>query len=186
MKLLIADDDPFFRKMLADVLAPGHDILLCASGEEAWLLLQKPDAPRLAILDWVMPGFTGPEICRRVRKSTALSGLYLIIMTSKNSEPDIVAGLRAGADDYITKPALPAEIRARVHVGERVLSLQETVKAQSVLTCEALWGQKPAFPASLESRQLSSKAPYLGFPEESDPCGLSSGVRCLMESHHSK
>jgi DNA-binding response OmpR family regulator len=138
MKLLIADDDPLFRKMLTEVLAPAHEIVLAEDGFQAWVLLQGPDAPKLAILDWVMPCLTGPELCRKVRKNPLLSETYLIIMTSKNSEADIVSGLGAGADDYVTKPAMPAEIRSRVKVAERVLSLQETVRAQSALVCEAL------------------------------------------------
>ena len=151
MKVLIADDDALFRKMLSETLAPGHEIVLVEDGYEAWVALQRPDAPQLAILDWVMPGLTGPEICRRVRKSSPISDMYLILMTSKNSEADIVSGLRAGADDYIPKPALPAEIRARVKVAERVLSLQETVRAQSAMVCEAL---KKEIPAGLSSASL--------------------------------
>jgi DNA-binding response OmpR family regulator len=131
MKLLIAEDDVFFQTLLQQILAPDYEIMMAKNGDEAWAMLQRPDAPRLAILDWVMHGLNGPEVCRKVRACSALSSLYLIILTAKNSEADIVSGLRAGADDYITKPPLAAGLRARVRVGERVLELQDAVNAQA-------------------------------------------------------
>src|SRR6266536_1167163 len=134
MKLLIADDDPFFQELLQQVLAPEHEILIAADGNEAWERIQGPDAPRLAILDWVMPGMSGPQVCRKVRASVLLPSMYLIILTAKNNEADIVSGLRAGADDYISKPPVPAELRARVRVGQRILELQAAVQGQSTLT----------------------------------------------------
>jgi DNA-binding response OmpR family regulator len=134
MKLLIAEDDGVFQATLTRVLAPYYQIVLAEDGQKAWDILQQPDAPSLAILDWVMPGLTGPEICRKVRASQTLSSMYLIILTSKNSEADIVAGLRAGADDYITKPPTTAELRARTSTGERILALQEAVSSQSGLS----------------------------------------------------
>src|SRR5579871_209638 len=137
MKLLLAEDDIFFQSVLQQVLAPDHRIEIVSDGMQAWERLQQPDPPRLAILDWVMPGLTGPEICRKVREDASLSSMYLIILTSRNNEADIVSGLRAGADDYITKPSMPAELRARVRVGERILALQDAVEGQSVFANEA-------------------------------------------------
>ena len=96
MKLLIAEDDVLFRTMLVQVLAPEYEIVVANDGGEAWEILQQADAPRLAILDWVMPGLSGPEICRKVRASAFLSSMY-IRSSLRNSEADIVAGLRAGA-----------------------------------------------------------------------------------------
>jgi DNA-binding response OmpR family regulator len=133
MKVLIAEDDVFFQKLLTRVLSPEFELVLAHDGNEAWAALQQPDAPRLAILDWVMPGMSGPQVCREVRACAALSSMYLIILTSKNNEADIVSGLRAGADDYITKPPIPAALRARVRVGMRVLALQDAVHQASVL-----------------------------------------------------
>jgi DNA-binding response OmpR family regulator len=133
MKILIAEDDAFFEKILEQVLAPFYDLVVTRNGNDAWEHLRRPDAPRLAILDWVMPGLTGPEVCRKVRACPTLAPIYLMLLTAKNNEPDIVAGLRSGADDYITKPPLPAELRARVRIGERVLALQQTVEAQAKL-----------------------------------------------------
>lgn len=140
MKLLVAEDDVLFQKLLVQVLAADHEIVLASNGDEAWELLQRPDAPRLAILDWVMPGLTGPEICRLVRACERLRSMYLIILTSKNNEADVVSGLRAGADDYIGKPPNAAELRGRVLAGERVLALQATIEAQSSATRKKLAG----------------------------------------------
>jgi two-component system, cell cycle response regulator len=133
MKLLIAEDDRLFQKIVVELLAPDYDLILARDGIEAWAELQRPEAPRLAILDWVMPGLNGPQICRRVRACPPLSSIYLILLTAKNNEDDIVAGLRSGADDYITKPPLPAELRARIKVGERILALQDALQAQSAI-----------------------------------------------------
>ncbi|HEV2396860.1 MAG TPA: response regulator [Candidatus Sulfotelmatobacter sp.] len=130
-KLLVADDDPFFQTLMGSLLAPDYDLIIVHDGKEAWRELQKLGAPRLAILDWVMPGFSGPQICRKIRASN-LSSTYLILLTARNNESDIVAGLRAGADDYITKPPIPAELRARIKMGERVLALQDAVKVSAV------------------------------------------------------
>lgn len=130
-KLLLADDDPFFQTLIGGLLSPDYDLVIVPDGNEAWRELQKTDAPRLAILDWVMPGFSGPQICRKVRASSVLSSTYLILLTARNNESDIVSGLRSGADDYITKPPIPAELRARIRMGERVLALQDAVKGSS-------------------------------------------------------
>jgi len=137
MKLLIAEDDAFFRSLLEQALAPDYELVVARDGNEAWETLQHPDAPRLAILDWVMPGLSGPEICRNVRACAQLASMYLIIFTAKNSMADIVAGLRAGADDYITKPPVREELRARVALGIRVLKLQVAAATQSALAHQA-------------------------------------------------
>jgi len=159
MRLLIAEDDVFFQKLLQQILSPDHEVVVACDGNEAWEKLQSPDAPQLAILDWVMPGLSGPQVCRRVRACAALSSMYLIILTAKNNEADIVSGLRAGADDYITKPPIPAELRARVRVGERILALQDAVEAQSLLANQAL-----------RSENLLGKSPA-GFPDRSRQSG---------------
>jgi CheY-like chemotaxis protein len=92
---------------------------------KAWEELQKEDAPRLAILDWMMPEMDGPDVCRRVRQELPLANMYLLLVTARESRRDVVAGLNAGADDYIIKPFDPDELRARVAVGARVLGLQQ-------------------------------------------------------------
>jgi phosphoserine phosphatase RsbU/P len=142
MRLLIAEDDMLFVKVLGQVLAPEHEVIVTRNGNEAWSVLQSPDAPRLAILDWVMPGLSGPEICRKVRACAPLASMYLMLLTAKNNATDIVSGLKAGADDYITKPPVPEELRARLAIGERVLGLQDAVRTQSAQTHQAFEREK--------------------------------------------
>lgn len=138
MKLLIAEDDAFFRNILEQVLAPEHELSFTHDGDEAWAALQSPNAPRLAILDWVMPGLTGPQICRKVRACERLSSMHLILFTARNSTADITSGLRAGADDYITKPFDADELRARVRIGQNKLLWKDAVESQSILVTYAL------------------------------------------------
>jgi DNA-binding response OmpR family regulator len=132
MKLLVAEDDIFFRKLLQQTLGVDYDVILAEDGNEAWATLQQEDAPQLAILDWVMPGLSGPQVCRRVRQCSHLDSMYLIILTAKNCAADVVSGLRAGADDYVTKPFSPEELRARVTIGERILNLKGSLAERSV------------------------------------------------------
>lgn len=125
MNVLIADDDPIPRRLLeASLTRAGHAVQTARDGAEAWDKLQQDDAPRLAILDWLMPGLDGPEVCRRVRARADGPYVYLILLTSKNQQEDIVAGMDSGADDYLTKPFDPHELRVRVHAGRRILDLQ--------------------------------------------------------------
>ena len=121
MRLLIAEDDDLFRNILKKALAPEHELVFARDGNQAWEILENSAAPRLALLDWVMPGFTGPELCRKIRACPHLASMYLIIFTARNSTADVVSGLRAGADDYITKPFRTSELRSRIRLGERTL-----------------------------------------------------------------
>jgi DNA-binding response OmpR family regulator len=131
VKLLIAEDDAFFRKILHMLLCSEFEIVTAENGTEAWQRLKEIEWPVLAILDWVMPGMTGPQVCREARACTETANSYLILLTARNSAADIVAGLHAGADDYVTKPFEAEELRARVRLGRRVLELQMTLQAQS-------------------------------------------------------
>ena len=125
MKVLIAEDDPVSRRLLqATLIKWGYDVTVTASGREAWQALQIPDAPILLILDWLMPEMDGVEVCREARRSPAHKSAYIILLTSRGSKEDIVQGLEAGADDYVTKPFDHGELRARVQVGSRVVRLQ--------------------------------------------------------------
>lgn len=130
MKILIADDDPISNKLLADSLKRwGHDVLSARDGNEAWSMLQAEDAPRLVILDWMMPGLSGVEVCQKVRALNQVAYTYLILLTSKAEKDDIVAGLKAGADDYLTKPFNPRELEVRLGVGARVLNLESNLRS---------------------------------------------------------
>jgi phosphoserine phosphatase RsbU/P len=125
MKILIAEDDAVSRRLLQAALAKwGYEVVVTANGKEAWAALQQPDAPSLLILDWLMPEMDGVEVCREARKSELHKSSYIILLTSRGSKEDIVRGLEAGADDYVTKPFDHGELRARVQVGSRVIQLQ--------------------------------------------------------------
>lgn len=128
MKLLIADDDAIPRRLLqAALVKAGHEVIVARNGTEAWQVLQSEQAPRLAILDWLMPGLDGLEICRNVRQQRNAPYIYLILLTSKDRREDIIAGLEAGADDYLVKPFDPHELQARLRVGQRILDLQSAL-----------------------------------------------------------
>ncbi len=126
MRTLVADDDRIAAAVLAQTLKRWEfDVTVVADGTEAWSYLQSAKEPTLAVLDWMMPGLDGAEVCRRVRQEMPLANMYLVLLTSLESRSHVVAGLDAGADDYLTKPFDPEELRARVHVGVRVITLQE-------------------------------------------------------------
>ena len=128
VKILIAEDDPVSRHVLATTLVKsGHEVVTTCDGTEAWAALQGADAPPLAILDWMMPGADGAEICRRVRAADRATSTYIILLTANSLKEDIVTGLKAGANDYVTKPFEREELLARVQVGGRVLELQESL-----------------------------------------------------------
>jgi len=126
MRVLIAEDDPVSRRVLETFLRRwGYEVESFHEGASAWERLQDPGAPSLVILDWMMPGMGGVEICRRVRELGRLT--YLILLTSRTGSEDIVEGLDAGADDYVTKPFNREELRARVQGGKRVVELQRSL-----------------------------------------------------------
>jgi CheY-like chemotaxis protein len=131
MKVLIAEDDLIPCRMLAAALAGwGYEVTAAADGLEAWRALQGPDAPRLAVLDWQMPGLDGTEVCRRLRRQAAAEPTYVILLTARSGKEDVVAGLDAGANDYVTKPFDRAELHARVRVGSQVVALQRSLAAR--------------------------------------------------------
>jgi len=134
MRILIAEDDVTSRMMLIAMLKKfGHDVVSNANGREARETLQKNDAPRLAILDWMMPEMDGVDVVRRVRAEIKDRQPYVIMLTAKGEKEDIVAGLEAGADDYLTKPFHPAELRVRVEVGRRLVEAQDMMLAVQVM-----------------------------------------------------
>lgn len=131
MKILIAEDDFTSRRILEVILAKwGYEVISASDGLEAWEQLQRTDAPKLAILDWVMPGIDGDEICRKLRKTESGSATYIILLTARDGKDDIINGLEAGADDYLAKPFDNDELRARIAVGKRVIQLQSVLSEQ--------------------------------------------------------
>jgi len=131
MRILIAEDDLTSRTILAGVLTKnGHEVVSTENGTQALSALTEKDAPRLAILDWMIPEIEGIEVVRRIRADTSLSQPYIIILTSKSEKTDIVSGLDAGADDYLVKPFDPPELIARVAVGQRLVDMQDQLTVQ--------------------------------------------------------
>jgi two-component system, cell cycle response regulator len=139
MRLLIAEDDMTSRAVLTAIVKKwGYDPIAVEDGSSAWDIMQKPDAPPLALLDWEMPGMNGLEVCRNIRNSNPPSPPY-IILTSRGGKADIVAGLDAGANDYISKPYDNSELQARINVGRRMVDLQtELLDAKNALAHEAM------------------------------------------------
>jgi phosphoserine phosphatase RsbU/P len=125
LHILIADDDAIPRKVLGKTLIGwGYPVVIAQDGAAAWEILRGDQPPGLAILDWMMPGLEGPEVCRRARALARPVPTYIIMLTSKDRTDDVVVGLESGADDYVTKPFDRQELRSRLRVGERVVALQ--------------------------------------------------------------
>jgi two-component system cell cycle response regulator len=139
VRILIAEDDPSFRRLLQDQLtAWGYDVVVAEDGNAALQILQSEDPPRLAMLDWMMPGMHGIEVCRKVREETKESYTYIILLTSQKSDEDIVTGMEAGADDYIIKPFKHNELRLRLRAGRRIIELQsELIAARDTFRTKA-------------------------------------------------
>ena len=139
MRILIADDSIVSRHLLDATLRKwGYDVIVASDGIEAWNQLQKDDAPSLVILDWVMPGLTGPEVCHLVRKQNREQYTYLMLLTSKSLKEDLIEGMEAGADDYITKPFDQHELKVRLRAGTRIIELQsELLAARGALVEQA-------------------------------------------------
>lgn len=127
MKILVADDDAVSRRLTQRTLEKfGYQVMLAEDGRRAAEILSQEDAPRLALIDWMMPEQDGPALCREVReRHRDTPYVYIVLLTSKQSSEDIVAGLEAGADDYLTKPFQVAELKARLHTGQRILQLED-------------------------------------------------------------
>ena len=138
-EILIAEDDPVFRKILKSWLESwGYRVTVAEDGEQAWDILQQPSQPELLILDWVMPKLDGAEICHRIRERERTPYPYILLVTAKDDTEDVVAGLESGADDYLTKPFERNELRARLRVGKRILSLQDNlIRAREELRFQA-------------------------------------------------
>jgi two-component system cell cycle response regulator len=147
MRILIADDSIVSRHLLDATLRKwGYEVVVACDGTEAWNYLQAEDAPKLAILDWVMPGLTGPEVCRRVREKSHDRErgqdkdvyTYILLLTSKGLREDLIEGMEAGADDYLTKPFDQHELKVRLRAGTRIIDLQrELVAAREELREQA-------------------------------------------------
>jgi DNA-binding response OmpR family regulator len=131
MRVLIAEDEAVSRRLLEVLLQRwGYQVSVARDGREAWTMLSGSEGPRLAVLDWMMPELDGLEICRRLRAPPARPYVYVILLTAKVQDQDIVCGFDAGADDYMTKPFKEAELRSRVRAGERILQLEHQLASK--------------------------------------------------------
>ncbi len=139
LKVLLAEDARFARHLLQRVLAGwGYEVVLAEDGEQAWRVLQGPDAPSIALLDWMMPGLDGLEVCRKVRQAGREPYTYIILLTGRDRQQDVVEGLAAGADDYLRKPFDNLELEARIRTGRRIAELHgELIAAREALREQA-------------------------------------------------
>ena len=125
MRILVADDNHFYRLALTRMLTEwGFEVIEAKDGLEAWDILRSHDAPKLVILDWMMPGLSGPEVCRRVRAANQAEPSYIIILTGLVGSANMVTAMHAGADDFINKPFDPDQLKVSLNVGQRIVSLQ--------------------------------------------------------------
>lgn len=154
MRVLIAEDNSGFRQALERMLQKwGYEVLSASNGLQAWEILQTPDTPRIAILDWMMPELDGVEVCRRVREQNHEPYIYILLLTAKDSAEELVEGMEAGADDYLKKPVNTHELRVRLRAGQRIIDLQEElVSAREALRRQAtrdqlteLWNRTAMF-----------------------------------------
>jgi len=137
--ILVAEDDPISRRSTIGILSKdGYEIVEAVNGTEAWGILEQPESPKLAIIDWMMPGLDGLDLCRGLSDRDDGQLMYVILLTAKGGRDDVVTGLEAGADDYMIKPFHAEELRARVRAGFRILELQEGLSKRVVELEQAL------------------------------------------------
>ena len=130
MKVLVAEDEVVSRRLLETSLRRwGYEVVIASDGFEAANILESTDAPKLAVLDWLMPGIDGTQLCRRIRETEVDTYTYILLLTTKHAKRDVVEGLEAGADDYISKPFDPQELRVRLRTGKRILHLMDQLTA---------------------------------------------------------
>ncbi len=137
MRILIAEDDPVSCQILELTLKDwGYEVVVARDGNEALRCIYSHEAPRILILEWMMPGLNGPDLCRRLRANPQTSGHYALVLTARDERRDLVEGLEAGADDYISKPFVADELKARLQVGLSIVALQEelTLRMQELET----------------------------------------------------
>jgi len=165
MKILVADDEPTVRRIMQAFLEKNHhEVVIAEGGLKAFELLKADDAPHVAIIDWMMPDLTGPEVCAKLRQTKLRVRPYLLMLTSKSSEADLAAGLDAGADDFLTKPFRPAEMLARLRVAERsidcVLEIQERLEEfEALVERHKMLGEMAARPSGVAPAPVAPSAP---------------------------
>jgi diguanylate cyclase (GGDEF)-like protein len=171
MKILVADDDQVSLMMMRRMLVQtGYDVVTAQDGWTAVESILEENGPRLLLLDWMMPELSGPEVCKAIRTRSGQGYIYIVLLTAKDSKADLIAGLEAGADDYLTKPCHPEELRARLRTGQRVLRLEDgLVEARDEMhfraTHDALTSllNRGAIMDALSTKLRESRAQRTGF-----------------------
>src|ERR1700722_13063114 len=131
-RILIAEDDPVSVHLLKNFLVKwGYDVTVVTDGMQAVRILESENTPRLVVLDWMMPGLEGVQICQQIRERSNQPYIYILLLTARAQKTDLLQGLAFGADDYLTKPFDSQELQARLHVGERILALEDELRFQA-------------------------------------------------------
>ncbi|MGE0473002.1 MAG: diguanylate cyclase [Nitrospirales bacterium] len=140
MRVLVVDDDPLTLHMVVYRLRQwGHDVVSAHDGDAAWEIIEAGPTPNVAIMDWMMPGMSGPQLCKCIREQAGVPYMYIILLTGRNNPEDLIAGLDAGADDYLTKPFHLGELDARLRAGKRIVDLQnELIATRESLRIQAM------------------------------------------------
>ncbi len=155
MKILIADDDESTRLLLTSALTNwDYEVTSAEDGDQALALLSEEGSPSMAVLDWMMPGLDGPEVCRRVRALEGGHSRYLLLLTARSGMNDVVQGLDAGANDYVVKPFVAEELKARLAVGRRVVELQDSLARRITELQEALDHVKQLIPICMHCHKI--------------------------------
>jgi DNA-binding response OmpR family regulator len=193
MRALIADDDPVTAAVLRGALRRWNlDVVTAHDGAVAWELIEGEEPPSLAIIDWMMPSIDGIELCRRIRATRTHAHMYVILLTGRDSRADVVAGLQAGADDYLVKPFDAEELHARVHTGIRILTLQQQLNEQiealreTIVNVKQLKGLLPICSYCKRIRKDEDYWQQLeGYISENSDAVFSHGIcpGCLHQAH---
>jgi sigma-B regulation protein RsbU (phosphoserine phosphatase) len=191
MRVLIADDDRLTTTMLSRALANwGFEASVAHDGESAWAAI-RDGRPQMAIVDWMMPGLEGPALCRRIREAESTAHVYVILLTARDSPGDLVAGLGAGADDYLVKPYDREELRARLNVGMRIVALQQRLEERvaeleaAISTVKQLQGMIPICSYCKRIRSTSDDwEPLESYISEHSEAQFSHGIcpPCLVKA----
>jgi two-component system cell cycle response regulator len=158
MRILIAEDEPLSHRLLETFLHKwGYDVIMATDGAQAWKTLQQDDAPRIAILDWMMPEMDGVELCQKIRTTCVKKYVYIILLTARASKDDIIVGLESGADDYIIKPFDADQLKCRIKIGQRIIDLED--KLQKMASIDYLTGalNRRSFRERLEAEMNRSR-----------------------------
>ena len=159
MRILVADDDAVSRTLVSRTLQKwGYEVVCANDGDQAWEILSAKNPPLIAVLDWIMPGLEGPEICRRVKDDPTKQQIHTIILTSRTNRDDLIYALRMGADDFISKPFHPEELKVRIGVGERVHQVHEILAEVNLLLEDKVLSRTSELQEALKNSQQAVKA----------------------------